>query len=390
MALFQQSDVATAQSESAPLAHSDWKRRAAATIAAGVALRQVSKSFADHCAVKSFSLEIAPGEIVCLLGPSGCGKTTLLRLIAGLERVDEGSIAIGRLEVSSTTAFMPPEKRGVGLMFQDFALFPHMRVIDNVAFGLKRLGRGLARREAMAALARMGLEGYANRYPHMLSGGQQQRVALARAIVPRPAVLLMDEPFSGLDGRLRNIIREETLSVLRAARATAILVTHDAEEAMRLGDRIAVMRAGRLIQAGTAEELYPRPADVYVAETFSEVHVLPCRVISGWATSPLGRFRVRADVEGEAVFCLRSGEIETGPAGSGAPARVTNVRFLGPDALVELAIQGIEAPLSARIAPPRRRKRAPKSVFASIRNARLSFQRRALVYRAVNTHMTCG
>jgi len=183
----------------------------------------------------------------------------------------------------------------------------------------------------------------------MLSGGQQQRVALARAIAPRPAVLLMDEPFSGLDSRLRNIIREETLATLRAARATAILVTHDAEEAMRLGDRIAVMRGGRLVQAGTPEELYQRPTDVYVAETFSEVHVIPCRVISGWAVGPLGRFRAPAGVEGEAVLCVRSREIEIGPAGSGTPARVTHVRFLGSDALAELAVQGLDSSLSVRL-----------------------------------------
>jgi iron(III) transport system ATP-binding protein len=349
LALFRQNESKLTRPETAGVAHSDRKRRVAATIAAGVTLDEVSKSFARHCAVKSFSLDIAPGEIVCLLGPSGCGKSTLLRLIAGLEELDEGRIAIGELEVSSSKAFMPPEKRGVGLMFQDFALFPHMQVIDNVAFGLKRLGRETARQEALAALARMGLEGYAGHYPHMLSGGQQQRVALARAIAPRPAVLLMDEPFSGLDWQLRNSIREETLSILRAARATAILVTHDAEEAMRLGDRIAVMRAGQLIQVGTGEALYQRPADVYVAETFSEVLVVPCRVISGWAIGPLGRFRAPPGVAGEAALCVRPCEIEIGPAGSGIPARVTALRYLGPDALVELAIQGFDHPLSARM-----------------------------------------
>jgi iron(III) transport system ATP-binding protein len=349
LALFRQNERVVAQNEAAAIAHSDRRNRVAATIAAGVSLAGVRRSFGDHCAVNSVSLDIAAGEIVCLLGPSGCGKTTLLRLIAGLERLDSGRIDIGALEVSSADVFMPPEKRGVGLMFQDFALFPHMRVIDNVAFGLKRLGRDKALQEARAALVRMGLEGYASHYPHMLSGGQQQRVALARAIVPRPAVLLMDEPFSGLDGRLRHIIREETLAILRAARATAILVTHDAEEAMRLGDRIAVMSGGRLIQAGTAEELYQRPADVYVAQTFSEVHVIPCRVISGWAIGPLGRFRARPGIEGEAVICVRPREIEIGPAGSGTPASVTDIRFLGPDALVELAVQGLEAPLGARM-----------------------------------------
>jgi iron(III) transport system ATP-binding protein len=349
LALFRQNDRFVAQNEAAGVPHSDRKRRAAATIAAGVSLIEVTKSFGGHCAVQAFSLGVEAGEIVCLLGPSGCGKSTLLRLIAGLERVDGGSIALGALEVSSRDVFMPPEKRGVGLMFQDFALFPHMRVIDNVAFGLKRLGREKALQEARAALARMGLEDYAGHYPHMLSGGQQQRVALARAIAPRPSVLLMDEPFSGLDGRLRHIVREDTLAILRAARATAIIVTHDAEEAMRLGDRIAVMRGGRLIQAGSAEELYQRPADVYVAETFSEVHVIPCRVISGWAVSPVGRFRASPGAEGEVVLCVRSREIEIGPQGFGAPAQVTDVRYLGPEALVELAVQGLDRPLSVRL-----------------------------------------
>ena len=349
MALFRHSDRTIAQNATAGLSHSERKHRAAATIAAHLSLREVSKRFGEHSVVDAVSLDVKPGEILCLLGPSGCGKTTLLRLIAGLERVDGGSIALGELEVSSARVFMPPEKRGVGLMFQDFALFPHMRIIDNVAFGLRRLGRDKALKEASAALARMGLESYVGHYPHMLSGGQQQRVALARAIAPRPAVLLMDEPFSGLDSRLRNIIREETLATLRAARATAILVTHDAEEAMRLGDRIAVMRGGRLVQAGTPEELYQRPADVYVAETFSEVHTIPCRVISGWAVGPLGRFRAPADIEGEAVLCVRSREIEIGPASSGTPARVADVRFLGSDALAELDVQGLDRSLSVRL-----------------------------------------
>jgi iron(III) transport system ATP-binding protein len=349
LALFRHNDRLVAQNDTVGVPHSDRRHRAAATIAAHLSLAEVTKRFAQHCAVQSFSLDVKPGEILCLLGPSGCGKTTLLRLIAGLEQVDSGRILLGGLAVSSPGISMPPEKRGVGLMFQDFALFPHMRVIDNVAFGLKRLGRQTALTEARAALARMGLEDYADHYPHMLSGGQQQRVALARAIVPRPSVLLMDEPFSGLDGRLRNIIREETLSTLRAARATAILVTHDAEEAMRLGDRIAVMRGGRLIQTGTAEELYQRPADVYVAETFSEVHAIPCRVISGWAVGPLGRFRAAPGVEGEAVLCVRPREVEIGPPASGTPARVVEVRFLGPEALAELAVQGLDRSLAVRM-----------------------------------------
>jgi iron(III) transport system ATP-binding protein len=348
LALFRQGDD-RARAESAGLSHWDRKRRAAATIAAGVSLTSVSKIFSSRPAVRDFSLDIAPGEIVCLLGPSGCGKTTLLRMIAGIERLDRGRIAIGDIEVSSASVFMPPEARGVGLMFQDFALFPHLRVIDNVAFGLKRLGRKVARQEALAALGRMGLTDYAEDYPHMLSGGQQQRVALARAIVPRPAVILMDEPFSGLDSRLRHAVRTETLAILREVRATAIIVTHDAEEAMRLADRIAVMREGRLVQAGSAEELYRQPRDVYVAETFSEMNVLPCRVISGWAVGPLGRFRAPADCGGEVTLCVRSREIELTGAGAGTPARVLEARPIGPDALLELGVQGLDKSLNVRI-----------------------------------------
>jgi ABC-type nitrate/sulfonate/bicarbonate transport system ATPase subunit len=217
LALFRQSEEEPAEGKTAAISHWDKGRRAAATIAAGVSLTGVSKSFGANPAVRDFDFSISPGEIVCLLGPSGCGKTTLMRLIAGIERLDSGRIAIGEIEVSSPTTFMPPEQRGIGLMFQDFALFPHLPVIDNVAFGLKRLGRRVARQEALVALARMGLADYADRYPHMLSGGQQQRVALARALVPRPGVLLMDEPFSGLDSRLRQTIRNETLDRGRLA-----------------------------------------------------------------------------------------------------------------------------------------------------------------------------
>jgi iron(III) transport system ATP-binding protein len=254
--------------------------------------------------------------------------------------------------MSAPGVFVPPEERGVGLMFQDFALFPHLRVIDNVAFGLTKLGRGFARAEAQEALNRMGLAGYADHYPHMLSGGQQQRVALARALVPRPGVLLMDEPFSGLDTHMRHVIRNETLAILREVRATAIIVTHDAEEAMRLADRIVVMRAGRLIQTGTAAQLYTDPADVYVAQVFSEMNVVPCRVISGWAVGPLGRFKAPEGLEGEVSLCLRPREIELCDAVEGTPARVLDARLIGEEALIELGVKSLDQPLTVRA--PRR------------------------------------
>jgi iron(III) transport system ATP-binding protein len=352
LAFFRQSEAEPAEGQTAAVSHWEKGRRAAATIAAGVSLSGVNKSFGSKAAVKDFNFDISPGEIVCLLGPSGCGKTTLLRLIAGIERLDSGRIAIGGIEVSSPSKFMPPEQRGVGLMFQDFALFPHLRVIDNVAFGLKRLGRKVARTEALAALGRMGLADYANHFPHMLSGGQQQRVALARALVPRPGVLLMDEPFSGLDSNLRHAIRNETLTILREVRATAIVVTHDPEEAMRFADRIAVMRDGRLIQAGTVDELYHRPANVYVAETFSEMNCVPCRVISGWAVGPLGRFRAPEGIDGEVTLCVRPRDIELCDAVDGTPARILEIRPVGHEILMELGVKGLEKSLIMRAALP--------------------------------------
>ena len=249
--------------------------RAAATIAARLTFERVERQFSASHALTGFSLDIAPAEVVCLLGPSGSGKTTLLRIASGIEKPTGGRVLINDFEVAGPRRFVPPEKRNVGLMFQDFALFPHLTIRDNVAFGLKSLPREDAAREALAALARVGLERYANDYPHILSGGEQQRVALARAILPRPAVMLMDEPFSGLDVQLRDRMQEETLQLLRETRATCLIVTHAPAEAIRLGDRIAVMRGGRLVQVGKAEELYRNPADLFVARLFSEINEIP-------------------------------------------------------------------------------------------------------------------
>ena len=246
--------------------------------------------------------------------------------------------------------FVPPEKRGVGLMFQEFALFPHLSILDNVAFGLRSLTRREAKAEAHAALDRVGLAHYANEYPHILSGGEQQRVALARAIAPRPSVLLMDEPFSGLDPRLREKMREETLAILHETRATSIVVTHDAEEAMRMGDRVALMRAGRIVQTGDALDLYRAPKDILAARTFSDLNELPARVEQGSAATPLGRFLANGLPDGaDAIVCVRQRGVRLLGAGQGVPARVLDARFLGDIALVELAVQGLDAPILARV-----------------------------------------
>ena len=195
--------------------------RARVTFAARLTFEDVSKRYGESLALDHVSLDLPPGEVLCLLGPSGCGKTTLLRIAAGVERPTSGRVLLDGQEVAGPDRFVPPEKRGVGLMFQDFALFPHLTILQNVAFGLGWMNRAEANAEALAALARVGLAHYAQEYPHILSGGEQQRVALARAIAPRPSVLLMVEPFSGLDPRLREKIREETLAILHETRASA-------------------------------------------------------------------------------------------------------------------------------------------------------------------------
>jgi iron(III) transport system ATP-binding protein len=320
--------------------------RAGATFAARLTFERVERRYEGMQALAGFSLDIAPAEVVCLLGPSGSGKTTALRIAAGIEKPSGGRVLINDYEVAGPVRFVPPEKRSVGLMFQDFALFPHLSVLDNVAFGLKSLPRDDALREAMAALARVGLERLARDFPHTLSGGEQQRVALARAIVPRPAVMLMDEPFSGLDIQLRERLQEETLALLRETRATCLIVTHAPAEAIRLGDRIAVMRAGRLVQAGKAEELYRNPADLFVARLFSEINEIPYRVEGGALRTPVGVFSVPDLSEGEAaILCIRRRSIRVGPAGNGLAGRVLHVRFLGDQAVLEIAAQGFERPL---------------------------------------------
>ncbi len=324
--------------------------KAAVTFAARLTFEDLSRRYGDTLALDRVSLDIAPSEILCLLGPSGCGKSTLLRIAAGVERPSSGRVLLDGQEVAGPERFVPPEQRGVGLMFQDFALFPHLSILDNIAFGLKSLTRGEAKAEAHAALERVGLSHYAGEYPHILSGGEQQRVALARAIAPRPSVLLMDEPFSGLDPQLRDKMREETLAILHETRATSIVVTHDAEEAMRMGDRVALMRKGRVVQTGKALELYRSPKDILAARTFSDLNELAARIDRGSAVTPLGRFAANGLADGaEAIVCVRQRGVRLLPPGEGVAARVLDARFLGDIALVELAVQGLDAPLFARV-----------------------------------------
>jgi iron(III) transport system ATP-binding protein len=332
------------------------RSRAAATFAADLRLEAVTHAYDGVPSVRGVDLAIAAGEIVCLLGQSGCGKTTLLRLVAGVERPASGRIVLGGREVAGPAAFVAPERRGVGLVFQDYALFPHMTILANVRFGLVEMPPAEAEREALQALARVGMESYAYDYPHELSGGQQQRVALARAIAPRPAVLLMDEPFSGLDRRLRDQVRDETLAVLRETRATALVVTHDPEEAMRMGDRIVLMRDGLVAQAGSARALYASPSSLFVAGFFSELNVIAGRVAAGRVATVLGPIAVAGLDDGTDVdiavrpsgVVVTSSAVAAEPGRAAVAGRVIACRFLGEVDHLDIAVDGLDRPLKAR------------------------------------------
>lgn len=323
---------------------------AGVTFAARLEFENISHEFGpDAETLRDVTLAAEPGEVLCLLGPSGSGKTTLLRIAAGIEPQSSGRVLLNGREIAGPAVFLPPEERSIGLVFQDFALFPHLSILDNVRFGLTALSRQEARDEAMIALARVGLQHYARSYPHVLSGGEQQRVALARALAPRPAVLLMDEPFSGLDSRLKDSVRAETLDVLRQSRATAIVVTHDAEEAMRMGDRIALLKDGRLVQVGTAQELYLRPASLFAAGFFSELNVFSGRAAGGVVDCPAGKVSASRLADGAVAVAVRTSGFDVGEAAGDVQARILSRRYLGVVELLELAVDGAEQPVRARV-----------------------------------------
>ena len=329
---------------------SQGRGKAAATIPAELAFDGVSRRYEDVRALDRITLTLAPSEVVALLGPSGCGKTTLLRIAAGIEKPSEGRVLIDGLEVAGPERFVPPERRNIGLMFQDFALFPHLTLLQNVAFGLRSLPKAEAKRIAMSGLERVGLADLATEYPARLSGGEQQRVALARAIAPRPGVLLMDEPFSGLDVDLRASMQEETLAILRETRATSVIVTHDPEEAMRLSERIVVLKAGKILQEGSAETLYTSPKALFVARLFSEVAEIRARIKGGAVETPFGRLPSPGIPDGdEAIVCLRQRSISVLPAGEGVAARVIGRRFLGEWVALHLVVDGLDEPISVRV-----------------------------------------
>ena len=323
---------------------------AGASIPAQLAFEGISQAYGSLRAVDGVTLAIEPGELVCLLGHSGCGKTTLLRLAAASRRRSAGHVLMDGFEVSGPQSFVPPERRGIGLMFQDYALFPHLTVLANVMFGLRDLPAPEAEASARRALSRVGLERYGADYPHTLSGGEQQRVALARSIAPRPGVLLMDEPFSNLDRRMRDAIRDETVAILRETGATTMVVTHDPEEAMMIADRIVLMRAGRIVQHGSAEEMYARLTDLFAARFFCDFNEVEGEVRGGRVSTPVGTFAAPRLPEGaDAVVCIRPQGVRLKPPGFCLAGRVLSRRFLGEVDLVHVIVQGLERPLHARV-----------------------------------------
>jgi iron(III) transport system ATP-binding protein len=300
-----------------------------------VCLTGLSKSFGAVRAVDDVDFEVRRGELVAVLGPSGCGKTTLLRLIAGFERPDAGSIEVGGARLAGPGEWVQPEKRRIGMVFQDYALFPHLGVAANVAFGLIKHGREDRERLTKRTLELVGLQHKAERYPHELSGGERQRVALARALAPEPQLVLLDEPFSSLDASLRAGLRREVELILREAEATALLVTHDQEEALSLADRLAVMREGQLVQVGSPEEVYLQPAGRWAAQFVGEVNVLAGMAKGRGVETELGHFALPRPADGNVHVGVRPEQLQLRPDEQGN-AQVLEREFRGHDVLYRL------------------------------------------------------
>src|SRR6476646_3244829 len=298
----------------------------------GLRLRGLRKSFGDVVAVDGLDLDVPEGSICALLGPSGCGKTTTLRLIAGLERPDAGTIEIGDKEVTGPGGSVPAERRRIGMVFQDYALFPHMDVAANVGYAL---GRRPDRERVEKALETVGLGGLGKRNPHQLSGGQQQRGALARALV-------LDEPFSNLDAGLRARVREEVREILAEQKLTSVFVTHDQEEALSVADVVAVVNEGKVEQIGTPEDVYSRPANRWVARFLGEIEVLPGTANNGTIECELGNLPNREGHVGEVDVLVRPESLAIGtsppPDRPSQKATVLSRSFFGHDQLVELQL----------------------------------------------------
>jgi iron(III) transport system ATP-binding protein len=333
--------------------------RAGASIPAELSFDGISRAFGERRALSNISFSIAPAEVVCLLGASGCGKTTLLRIAAGIDRPSAGRVLVDGQVIEAADLHVPPEHRSIGLVFQDYALFPHMTILENVMFGLNRLPKAEARSVGMQGLERLGLSDLAHMPPEKLSGGEQQRVALARAIAPRPRMLLMDEPFSNLDRRMRDVVRDETVALLRETGVTTMIVTHDPEEAMRVADRIVLLSKGEIMAIGKAEELYRRPQSIFTARFFTELNEISGRVQAGRVETPVGTFAAPGLPDGAAVtVCIRPQGLRMRASGVGIPARIVSRRFVGEVELLEFHVQGLDRPLKGRIRDGVNAKRA--------------------------------
>lgn len=298
-------------------------------------VRQITKEFDGVTALDGVDLAVEKGESLALLGPSGCGKTTLLRVIAGLETPDCGRVAIAGRTLADASSFVPPERRRIGMVFQDWALFPHLTVAGNVAFGLRKaeINRG----RVCETLDLVGMTHLADRYPDELSGGQAQRVALARALAPRPRLLLFDEPFSNLDTGLRGRIRLDVATLMRAVGMTSIFVTHDQEESFVVGDRVAVMRSGRIVQVGRPAEVYQHPASPWVATFLGEANVLNGMAVNGHASTLLGDVNLVEPAQGACRVIVRPEHL-TVSRGNGAV--ISGVEFYGHDTSYRMAMNG--------------------------------------------------
>ena len=310
-------------------------------------VRNLTRRFGARTVVDDLSLRVMPGQVTCLLGPSGCGKSTTLRIIAGVDRQNGGEVMVDGQMISSNQVNVPPEGRSIGLMFQDFALFPHLSVAENVAFGLTG-GVSQNRDRVRELLERVNLPHLHDAYPHQLSGGEQQRVALARALAPRPKIMLMDEPFSGLDERLKDEIRDTTLEILKDEGTAVLLVTHEPTEAMRMADEIALMREGRIVQSGAPYNIYNAPVDKAAAAFFSDINVICGEVKGALLMTPFGEFLAPGHEDGTRLEIVirpqhlridfdRGGKGPNPTPQDGVPARgvVVRARFMGRESLVE-------------------------------------------------------
>lgn len=311
----------------------------------------LTKSYGpDTTVLDGLDLTVPGGSLAAVLGPSGCGKTTLLRIIAGFLRAGAGTVAVGGRVLTGPGAHVPPERRRIGIVPQEGALFPHLSVARNVAFGVP--DRAARRRRTEEMLELVGLAGHGGRMPHELSGGQQQRVALARALAPEPALVLLDEPFNALDSALRTGLRADVRAALRALGATALLVTHDQQEALSIADLVAVVHDGRVAQCGSPQDVYTRPANPWLAGFVGDAVLLPGTAENGTVTTALGTVKVRTSGETphRGTVVLRPEQLRLTEPGDTIPrGTVTDVRYYGHDAMITITVDGLDRPVDIRV-----------------------------------------